>query len=113
MGPLVVALIGAASLGWAVWVAVLIDGSVLAMLAVIWFEIAFGWMVGYWLGNATAAVLTILGLGAISAVVALLGLASGRPGAGLPLLLGTIPAVLAAAPAHAGGRVSERRRSDA
>ncbi len=111
MGPLLVALIAAGSVLWAAWVAVLIDGSIFFLLAVIWFEIGFGWVVGCWLGNATAAVWTILGLGAISAVLTVLALASGGAGPGLPLLLGTVPAILAAAPAHAGGRMVERRRA--
>lgn len=111
MGPLVVALVAAGSVLWAAWVAVLVDRSIFFLLAVIWFEIGFGWFVGCWLGNATSALWTILGLGAISAVLAVLALASGTPGPGLPVLLGTIPALLAAAPAHAGGRMVERRRS--
>ena len=111
VSPLLVALIAAGSVLWAAWVAFLVDGSIFVLLAVIWFEIGFGWFVGCWLGNATSALWTILGLGAISAVLAVLALASGTPAPGLPLLLGTIPAILAAAPAHAGGRMMERRRA--
>lgn len=110
MTPPLTALIVAASVLWAVWVGELIDRSFLTLLPVIWFMLGFGWIVGWWLGDERMAGWTLLGFVALAGLVTVVALVSGRPGAGLPLLVGAVPAVLATPLAQAGGRFAEQRR---
>lgn len=103
-------LVVVAALGWSAWVGDLIDRSPLGLLPVMAVVIVFGFGTGAWLGYEMAAVYTFAGLALLGVLGSLTALAGGSPGAGLPILLGSIPALIALLPAQAGGRWAERRR---
>ena len=106
----VFAAVAAGSLIWAIWVAELIDQSPLTLLPSIGVMLGFGWIVGYWIGDPKFGMWTILGLGILSAVGAFMAYSSGYPAPGLPLLVSTVPALLAAPLAYVGGDAAKRRR---
>ena len=106
----VFAVVAAGSVIWVVWVAALIEQSPLALVPAIGVILAFGWCVGYWIGDPTFGMWTILGLAILSAAGAFMAYASGFPAPGLPLLVSTVPALLSAPLAYLGGEAAHRRR---
>jgi hypothetical protein len=98
----IASLIAGGSVVWAVWVGELTDRLWLTLLPVIWLILAIGdERFGGW---------TIAGLALFAVVGTMVGIASGATGAGVPLLVGAVPWLMAWPMARAGGRYAERRR---
>ena len=109
----VAASIAAGSVLWAVWVGELTDRLWLTLLPVIWLILAFGFVVGWWIGDERFGGWTIAGLALFAVLGTAVGAASGAAGAGVPLLVGAVPWLMAWPVARAGGRWAERRRERA
>src|SRR3954467_11523829 len=110
MRPWVAAALAAGSVLWAVWVGEVTDRMWLTLLPVIWLILGFGFVVGWWIGDERFGGWTVAGL----ALFAVLGTGVAPPpgsgGAGVPLLIGAIPWLMAWPVARAGGRYAEHRR---
>jgi hypothetical protein len=95
---------------WALYAGALTDRYWLTLLPVIWLILAFGFVVGWWIGDERFGGWTIAGLALFAVLGTGVALARGADGAGVPLIVGAVPWLMAWPMARAGGRYAERRR---
>jgi hypothetical protein len=100
----------AAAVLWAAVVAALIGRSTLALVPVIVIVVVWGFGFGLWIGDGRYAAYVLLPPAVACLVFSLVGVAAGARGAGLPVLLGTVPILITLPGAYAGGEVRRRRR---
>ncbi|MEA2425895.1 MAG: hypothetical protein QOH13_2305 [Thermoleophilaceae bacterium] len=104
------AAIAAGSVLWAVWVGEVTGRAWPTLLPVIWLILGFGFVVGWWIGDERFGGWTVAGLALFAILGTGFALSRGSGGAGVPLLVGAIPWLMAWPLARAGGRFAEQRR---